>query len=339
MKTKAHIPKIPLLCICCLFPALIWADLGDAHSHARDLRPTPQSAQTHLTGTLPPARATSTAAISTVHSENREGYRHITANGIPNHATGRFPNAGNPNVVSEQQYSFRIPIDPAPPSQPITEASDIHSDRGFLFGLALNGVPFEPATGLNWTPDGLRRGGRPGDWVYEAIGGSINFGVDQAHAHVQRTGAYHYHGIPTPSIQDDRPTLLGYAADGYPIYGPLGYKDPANAQSPIVVLLSSWQLKTEARPAPPNGPGDLPDGRFTTDWQYIDGSGDLDRLNGRFAVTPEYPQGVYHYVITEGFPHIPRGFASKPDASFHRKPGEGPNHVSQRGEVLRIGNH
>lgn len=286
---------------------------------------------------MPRSTGESTTAITQVVSEIRDGYRYLATNGIPNHATGQFPNRGNPNVVSEQDYRFRIPVDPAAPSGSIDGPGAVFSDRGHLFGLALNGVPFEPATGLNWTPEGLRRGGRPGDWVYEAIGGSVDFGVDHANAHVQRTGAYHYHGIPTPLIHEDQPTLLGYAADGYPIYGPLGYENPNNPRSPLVELQSSWQLKEAERPAPPEGPGGQPDGRYTADWTYQKGSGDLDYLNGRFAVTPEYPDGVYHYVVTAGFPHISRGFAGKPDASFRRLPGAGPNHVTERGQALSIG--
>ncbi|MGB0743171.1 MAG: YHYH protein [Opitutales bacterium] len=307
------------------------------HSHATDTRITPRDAATHITGTLPPASGGSTTAAPLVLSEIREGYRYVSTNGIPNHATGRFPNRGNPNVITEQAYHFRIPLDPDPPTRSIDGPDAIHTDRGYLFGLALNGVPFEPATGLNWTSEGLRRGGRPGDWVHEAIGGSINFGIDHANAHVQRTGAYHYHGIPTPLIHEDRPTLLGYAADGYPIYGPLGYQDPNNPHSPLVELQSSWQLKTSTRPGPPDGPGGQADGRYTADWTYQKGSGDLDYLNGRYAVTPEYPKGVYHYVLTEQFPHVPRGFAASPDASFRRLPGQGPNHVNQRGQRIAIG--
>lgn len=190
---------------------------------------------------------------------------------------------------------------------------------------------------MNWTPEGIRRGGRPGNWVFEAIGGSVNFGIDQANAHIQRTGAYHYHGIPTPMIDDSKPTLLGYAADGYPIYSSLGYKNPQDSKSPLVTLKSSWQLKQNMRPEPPKGPGGYPDGRFTSDFEFQGGSGYLDFLNGRFAVTPEYPEGVYHYVITNSFPYIPRGFAGQPDRSFKRMPGQGPNHVNQRGERLPLG--
>jgi len=335
MNTTAYITVI--LTVTTFFVPVASAHEGALHSHEHgDTRMTPRDADTHETGQLAPAHSVKTSAESAVRIEIRDGYRIVTANGIPDHETGQFPNRGNPNVVTEQAYSFRIPLDPSPPRDPVLTANHIHRDNGYLFGVSLNGVPFEPATGMNWTPEGIRRGGRPGDWVYEAIGGSVDFGIDQANAHVQRTGAYHYHGIPTPMISDAQPTLVGYAADGYPIYGQLGYQDPKDAKSPLVALKSSWQLKTIDRPGPPKGPGGIPDGRFTSDFEFKPGSGDLDRLNGRFAVTPEYPKGVYHYVLTETFPQIARGFAAPPDASFRRMPGEGPNHVNQRGDRLPV---
>jgi hypothetical protein len=34
------------------------------------------------------------------------------------------------------------------------------------------------------------------------------------------------------------------------------------------------------------------------DWNYVDGVGDLDECNGRFGPTPEFPEGIYHYVST-----------------------------------------
>ena len=320
------------------WPPLARAHGSTDHTHVQaDTRMTPREADTHETGQLPPARGTGTNAESQVRFGVQGGMRVVTANGLPDHVTGRFPNRGNPNVVSEQDYTFRMALDPAPPSGPVDSIDDIYRDNGTLFGVALNGVPFEPATGMNWTPEGIRRGGRPGDWVFEAIGGSVDFGIDHANAHVQRTGAYHYHGIPVPMVRNGQPTLVGYAADGYPIYGPMGYQDPLDAGSPVITLRPSWQLKTTARPGPPDGPGGLPDGRFTADFVFAPGSGDLDYLNGRFGVTPEYPGGVYHYVLTDGFPHVPRGFAAAPDPSFRRMPGEGPNHVTERGARLSLG--
>ena len=63
-------------------------------------------------------------------------------------------------------------------------------------------------------------------------------------------------------------------------------------------------------------PGGVYDGRFTSDYEYVAGSGDLDECNGRMGVTPDYPQGTYYYVITEGYPWVGRCFHAKPDSSF-----------------------
>ena len=334
--TKTYAPAIFAIFASLVLASSAHEKAAAPHEH-EGARLTPRNADSHVTGQLPRSRGENTKAKSAVQFVIRDKHRYVTANGVPDHQVGQFPNPGNPNVVSEQSYTFRIPLDPAAPSGPVLTADQVRRDNGFLFGVALNGVPFEPATGMNWTSEGIRRGGRPGDWVYEAIGGSINFGIDHANAHVQRTGAYHYHGIPTPMLSDRKPTLLGYAADGYPIYGPLGYQDPKDSSSPLIALQSSWQLKAVDRPVPPQGPGGKPDGRFTSDFEFKADSGDLDRLNGRFGVTPEYPKGVYHYVLTAEFPHVPRGFAGQPDPSFRRMPGEGPNHVNDRGERLRVG--
>ena len=47
-------------------------------------------------------------------------------------------------------------------------------------------------------------------------------------------------------------------------------------------------------------------GTFTQDFEYVAGLGDLDECNGRFGVTPEFPNGIYHYYITDAFPYIQR---------------------------------
>ena len=36
----------------------------------------------------------------------------------------------------------------------------------------------------------------------------------------------------------------------------------------------------------------FPLGDYIEDYQYVAGSGDLDQYNGRFVVTPDYPQGT-----------------------------------------------
>ncbi|MDE2828830.1 MAG: YHYH protein, partial [Gemmatimonadota bacterium] len=66
------------------------------------------------------------------------------------------------------------------------------------------------------------------------------------------------------------------------------------------------------------------DGTFREDWQFVAGSGDLDQCNGRFGVTPEFPEGIYHYYLTEDYPYIPRCVWGTPDPSFRQRRTGGP---------------
>ena len=75
--------------------------------------------------------------------------------------------------------------------------------------------------------------------------------------------------------------------------------------SSIRKIESSYQLVSEPEANRPNIE-DFPLGHFIQDWQYVDGSGDLDECNGRFGVTPEFPDGSYHYYITESYPFVQR---------------------------------
>jgi hypothetical protein len=243
------------------------------------------------------------------------GQRIIRGNGLPNHTTGQFPGRGNPNRISAQSHEFHLSLSPK------TNAT-ARSSQGAWFGVALNGVPFEPGTAEFW--NGQR------EWVMEAKSGFINLGIDANNAHVQPTGAYHYHGLPTGLIQKlggqaGKMLLVGYAADGFPIYTSLAYSVATNAVSPLRQMRSSWQLKRGERDG---GPGGKPDGKYTRDYEYVVGSGDLDECNGRFGVTPEYPAGTYYYCITEEFPQLARAWRGTPDSSFFKRGG--PNRLGQR---------
>jgi len=237
-----------------------------------------------------------------------QNYRYIQSNGIPNHPTGHFPSTHNPNSIRPQNYRFRVPLNPhiAPRTTPLGMNP---------FGVAVNGIPFDPGAAEFWN-----RNPRSG-WQYEALDGHLDLGMDRNDAHVQPSGAYHYHGIPWGLIRKlhgwkSQPLLVGYAADGFPIYADYGHKDPENAKSGIKKISSSYRLKKGNRP---DGPKGRYDGTFVQDYEYIEGSGDLDGCNGRFGVTPEYPEGIYHYYITEDYPFIPRCFRGTPDPSFMRR--------------------
>ena len=139
----------------------------------------------------------------------------------------------------------------------------------------------------------------------------------------QPDGTYHYHAIPTGLYERlatrNVPALLGYAADGFPIYGPMGYRNARDAGSGMVELKSGYRLKSGTRDF---GPGGRPNGEFAQDYEYVTGS-ELDSCNGREGVTPEYPNGTYYYIVTSGFPYVPRCYVGAPDASFTKAPPPG----------------
>jgi hypothetical protein len=87
--------------------------------------------------------------------------------------------------------------------------------------------------------------------------------------------------------------IIGWAYDGNPIYGPYGYDRKDGGLSRI--MRSGYTLKTSRTDGPPI---DLfPLGFFIEDYEY-NANGDLDRNNGRFCITPDYPTGTYAYFAT-----------------------------------------
>jgi len=86
--------------------------------------------------------------------------------------------------------------------------------------------------------------------------------------------------------------IIGWAYDGNPIYGPYGYSSITGGS--IRSMVSGYKLNLQ-----PNRPSTTlyPAGFFVEDYEFI-GDGDLDENNGRFCITPEYPNGVYAYFTT-----------------------------------------
>ena len=246
--------------------------------------------------------------------------RVIRANGIPDHKVGEFPNPGNPNRIEPQRYEFRIPL------RPVIAARPTPAGMG-PFGVALNGVVFDP-TAAEWWNDDPRSG-----WQYEPLPSGLLLGLDKNHAHVQPNGAYHYHAIPMALLErlsggQPKMTLLGWAFDGFPIYGPSAYSRPNDPKSPLKKMQSSYRVKSGTRPG---GPGGKFDGSFTQDWEYVASSGDLDECNGRTGVTPEFPSGIYYYVLTETWPFIPRIYRGTPEQSASRRPFPPPRGLRPKG--------
>lgn len=243
-----------------------------------------------------------------------EGNRRIIiANGVPDHLTGKFPHSDNPNGIRAQDYHFTIPANPTVNSVPTKLVRQ-------PFGICVNGVLLDPGTAEYWHND------TNSAWHYDANGSAFSLGLDTNNAHVQPNGAYHYHGIPVALLNElsagrEQMTLVGWAADGFPIYAQCGYQNATNNRSEVVKLETSYRLKSGQRPTANNQPGGTYDGIFEEDFEFIAGSGDLDECSGRTGVTPEFPEGTYYYVLTEDFPFIPRYFRGTPDASFAQRMG------------------
>ena len=290
---------------------LILASLSGLFFVAIFLRPPPiRFHKVTQRGVLEPLPATSIPRHkSEVTIDLIDGARVIQSNGIPNHKTGEFPNAGNPNRISPQTHKYRVPSNP--------EVADRITPVRGEFGVAVNGVPFDPGAGEFYA--GAR------GWQYEPLSGAIALGIDVSHAHVQPTGKYHYHGLPTGLLDtvelsaERHSPLIGWAADGFPIYAVYGYSDPGDAQSQVKAMKSSYRLKNGNRPGG-HAPGGVYDGTFVRDYEYVAESGDLDECNGRVTRTPEFPGGTYAYFMTEDWPVIPRHWRGTPSQDFQRGP-------------------
>lgn len=248
--------------------------------------------------------------------------RILNGNGIPNHEVGTFPNSNNPNSISEQNVSKSFTLCPSIIYEGGLEVVGPAMDIAY----ALNSVKFDPATAGRCNDAGecsLARG--DGNWNIEALGHeTFDFGDDMNHAHVQPNGAYHYHGMPELLIDflgnSNGMTLIGWASDGFPVYARYGYADPEDSQSQLKALTTSYRLKSQPDENRPNtltailgGPNatnninkPIPMGAFTQDYEYVEGLGDLDECNGIFGVTPEFPDGIYYYVVTDDFPFFTR---------------------------------
>lgn len=254
------------------------------------------------------------ASVYTTRIVVQGGFRYITSDGLPDAPHGEFPNRGNPNVISEQRYSLRVPVKPV-------ELPNSIPGMPHLFGIALDGIPFDPGTAEFWRNDPAS------GWHGEAMGAPMKLGLDMNNAHVQPSGAYHYHGIPSSLLRrlgTNKQTLIGYAADGFPIYGPLCQESSENSGR-LRSMKPSYRLRSGTRPGGMEGPGGRFDGTYTEDYEYVEGCGDLDECNGRYGATAEFPNGTYYYVLTEAFPYVPRRWHGQPDPSFfkahHGRPG------------------
>ena len=250
-----------------------------------------------------------------------EGTMKITATGLPNHSYG---NELAENQAVDQAYSQIIPLRGG------TYAAGGHAEipQGII-GYCLNGVPvFNPSAG-DLAPEGYEAVTDFNFNMSYASGQDLeySFNQDRAGGIATEDGEYSYRdfsfreawisGIGNdlgdiakldaseiPYLRaglehaDGHSKIIGFALDGYPIYGPNGYTLATDPTSGISRMTSSYALKVASyRTGFLKDLQKYPMGIFIQDYEYA-GNGTLDKHNGRYCITPDYPNGTYAYFVT-----------------------------------------
>ena len=96
------------------------------------------------------------------------------------------------------------------------------------------------------------------------------------------------------SVEYYHSPLLGWAYDGNPIYGPYGYESTSSKK--VKQIKSGYSEPIDNQKNRPSKKV-FPAGYFVEDYEFTN-SGDLDEYNGRFCITPEFPNGIYAYFAT-----------------------------------------
>ena len=282
-------------------------------------------------------------------------YVYIKGTGLASHPMGPWYNNGAifGNWPSNTKYIRRFPRSPA------VAATKTTNGLGSI-GLWVNGVAmynlldafsYNTASGA----DVQSMMAPASDWVRNAVVTEAPT-FDKSNAHQPPNGEYHYHDSPnalryqfgdnmtynaaTGAYSEDATRLhhspiLGWAYDGYPIYGPYAYANPNDPASGVRRMVSGFVIRNgsygttnlsaagrhslgawaaalhntaQTLASSQYGPtvsASYPLGRYVEDFDYLGDHGyvkgrdfDLDVYNGRFCVTPEYPGGTYAYFVT-----------------------------------------
>ena len=259
----------------------------------------------------------------TITSDDTKCY--FNANEIPNHDfhDGDALFATN---VSEQVGSYQIVTSPVAASQ------DTALNLGTTNAIFLNGVTVDLLAAACYDegnePLGQEKIGCGPDqinnpWRYDPMSGLNSFGTDSHNAHAQPDGTYHYHGSPLAMYEQDCDVennvspVIGFAADGFPIYGPCfndngnireavsGYSLKANGGSRQAVAGYSTPVANVGSIASNNY-----DGQFRGDYEYALSTGDLDECNGMLV------DGQYGYYLTNAYPWVIGCYKGTVDSSF-----------------------
>lgn len=229
----------------------------------------------------------------------------FSSNGIPNHDFNDVSAAFATNVAAVQS-EFRVPLQPAFANQ-VTPIS-LEYDNAIM----LNGVKLDllAAACYNVGDEKIGCNDINQPWRFDPMSSFNQFGTDAHNAHTQPDGAYHYHGNPLALFSqqaDGESPVIGFAADGFPIYGSF-----INDNGQIRAVQSSYQLISGNRPSSADDPGGPYNGTYVDDYEYVENSGDLDECNGMMRA------GSYGYYVTNSYPWVLACFKGTPNVSFQK---------------------
>jgi len=260
---------------------------------------------------------------------------YVNATGMPAYHIGPYLD-NNPNQAGNQNAIFRFPLNPTENTG--TKTPTTGGNIGvFVNGAAMfdfrDGVAWNTSTNA-WCggpgnppcPGGM---GATQSWMRDAVVFERQ-GFDCSKGHPAGTN-YHHHQNPSAFDLDinvisticnlydadglytinpaQHSPLIGFAYDGFPVYGAYGYAN-ADGTGGITRIKSGYQLRsitvrthhadgTDVPDGPPVN-ATYPIGTFREDYGWVANTDQsyLDIHNGRFCVTPEYPNGTYAYFAT-----------------------------------------
>lgn len=265
-----------------------------------------------------------------------DNWVYIHATGIPAYPTGPFLD-NNPSQAMDQGKLIRIPLNPTPNTGTLTP-THLGAIGMFINGVSLfdyadgggwnhnagslcGGAGYPPCPGgpnavLYWRKDAVvaeRHGfdcskGHPAQGDYHHHQNPSAFKLD---LNVISTvcNLYDADGLYVIDSNQHSP-LIGFAHDGFPVYGAYAYKN-ADGTGGIARMKSGYSLRNITvrthwadNTDVPDGPSvnsTYPLGLFREDYEFIAHPGEedyLDEHNGRYCITPEYPDGIYAYFAT-----------------------------------------
>ncbi len=266
---------------------------------------------------------------------------YVNTTGMPSYKIGPYLD-NNPNQAGNQNAIFRFPLNPTEnngtktPTQGGNIGVFINGVAMFDFrdGVAWNSTTNAPCGGPGNPPcpGGM---GTVQAWNRDAILAERP-GFDCSKGHPAGTN-YHHHQNPSAFDMDlvvlstvcnlydadglyaintaQHSPLIGFSYDGFPVYGAYGYAN-VDGTGEITRMKSGYQLRnitvrthhadgTDVNDGPAVNTT-YPLGYYREDYEWVSHPTDasyLDIHNGRFCITPEYPNGIYCYFATADANH------------------------------------